>query len=89
MEGLNRTLQEPFVDDHETLRFDGLTAFHRKLADWLLAYTMGLPHQSLGCHASGQFRLHQHPEGQSLSSIPDRAGDRLLGIGEGWIHTAT
>ena len=37
------------------LLFDAIEAFHRKLADWLLAYTTVLPHQSLGCHAPVQF----------------------------------
>lgn len=32
----NRTLQEPFVDDHEDFLVDDLAAFNRKLADWLL-----------------------------------------------------
>ena len=32
-----RTIQKPFVDDHEDLLFDDLAAFNRKLADWLLS----------------------------------------------------
>ena len=60
----NRTLQEMFVDYHEDLLFDDLAAFHRKLADWLLAYNTVLPHYSLGHQTPVQFLLRHQPECQ-------------------------
>ncbi len=60
----NRTLQEPFVDDHEARLFDDLAALNRKLAAWLLADNPVLPPQSLGRQSPGPFLIHHHPECQ-------------------------
>lgn len=47
MERFNRTLQEEFVDYHETLLFEDLNTFNDKLFDYLLWYNSQRPHHAL------------------------------------------
>ena len=61
-EQFNRTVQEQFVDYHEDLLFDDLTALNRNLADWLRADHTVLPHQSLGRQSPVQLLLQHQPE---------------------------
>lgn len=46
IEKFNRTIQEEFVDQHESLLPD-INVFNRKLVDWLLWYNTERPHWSL------------------------------------------
>ncbi|MCY4613340.1 MAG: integrase core domain-containing protein [Nitrospira sp.] len=62
VERFNRTLQEQFVDYHEDLLFDDMTAFNQKLVDWLLAYNTVLPHHSLDRQSPVQFLIQHQPE---------------------------
>ena len=75
-ERLNRTLQETFVDDHEDLLFDDLTAFNRKLADWLLAYNTVLPHHSLGRQSPVQCLIQHQPNPSTKGGGPIQRLDK-------------
>ena len=60
-ERFNRTIQEEFVDYHETELLNP-DVFNRKLIEWLLWYNGERPHWALDLKSPIQFLIEQNPE---------------------------
>src|SRR3989344_3442986 len=63
-ERFNRTVQEDFVDYHEDLLFEDMTAFNDQLADWLIWFNRDRPHYAHGQRSPLQYLIQHHPECQ-------------------------
>ncbi|MEO1751299.1 integrase core domain-containing protein [Thiofaba sp. EF100] len=63
-ERFNRTVQEPFEDEHEDLLFTTIHAFNLKLAEWCVAYNTVMLHPGQGLLAPVPWLLQDHPECQ-------------------------
>lgn len=59
-ERFNRTIQEQFVDYHEHLLFEDMTAFNEKLADYLVLYNAERPHKGLGLKTPVEVIIEQN-----------------------------
>ncbi len=60
VERFNRTLQDEFVDYHESLLFNDIAEFNRKLGDYLVQYNTRRPHHALALNSPVQYLLNHH-----------------------------
>ena len=85
-ERFNRTVQEDFVDYHEDLLFEDMTAFNDQLADWLIWFNRDRPHYAHGQRSPLQYLIQHHPECQRWWTHTQNC--RIRGVDVGYFHAS-